>query len=527
MQEISGDVRADTLEAARGLWYGETALAEALQAIGPANGTERQTRELRALITVASAVAAAQRVDEVIQTAAEEACLAIRAGWVSVSSLDASRAVLRAIVEVGDQDRGARRKLLAVPIRLADDLWGELSAARGDEQPAFDSEDERFLMSIADQIAAAVGRAEVFSRLSELAFKDGLTGLANRRAFDERLGVCFDEARREGRALTVALCDLDNLKEVNDAHGHAAGDAALIAVASVLADVARGHRDALVARNGGDEFAILLDGADAAAGRLACETLISRLEDHDTIAVSCGVTELSQAAETPADLLRAADAALYAAKRSGRGRVCVSHPDFDGTWAPSDAPSAKAPPGRELPLAELGPLTAEVLSLLDGPLAHAQPVDRLRSSLELIAASLDAAAAAVSLRPSGQPQVHTLYTVQRRHGRVADLRFGAISETFALAEYPQTAELLQRGGSFLVVADDEAADPSERRLLHDYGMDSMLATAAMDGRGAWLAEIYADARTHDLASARAVVALVVREAVRSVAMASPAPLQAV
>jgi GGDEF domain-containing protein len=144
-----------------------------------------------------------------------------------------------------------KQHCVAVPIQFAGGPWGELWATRTAGRPPFDERDMRFLQTVCGQIATAFGRAELFSRMSDLAFQDPLTGVANRRALDERLELSVAEALEAGDDLTVLLCDVDELKELNDVHGHEAGDAALVAVAEALRAVAG---DGLVARIGGDEF---------------------------------------------------------------------------------------------------------------------------------------------------------------------------------------------------------------------------------------------------------------------------------
>ncbi len=116
---------------------------------------------------------------------------------------------------------------VGVAILVEDEVWGEVYATTAPGQPRFRGEDVRFLEAVAGQLALAIGRAELFTRVSRLAYEDSLTGLANRRALDERLERAVARAKERGGALTVLLCDVDELKAINDAAGHAAGDRAL------------------------------------------------------------------------------------------------------------------------------------------------------------------------------------------------------------------------------------------------------------------------------------------------------------
>jgi two-component system cell cycle response regulator len=169
------------------------------------------------------------------------------------------------------------------------------------------------------------------THLRALAQTDVLTGLANLRAFRERLDDEVRRARRYGTALTCIMADMDHLKPVNDAFGHGAGDRAIAAVADVLRSQLRATD--LGARYGGDEFVLLLPHTGAADGRILAERLCARLATTElpigdrkvSVRTSFGVAELEpvDGEDGGAGLLRRADEALYAAKRSGRGRVEV------------------------------------------------------------------------------------------------------------------------------------------------------------------------------------------------------------
>ncbi|MGA7614798.1 MAG: diguanylate cyclase, partial [Thermoanaerobaculia bacterium] len=172
----------------------------------------------------------------------------------------------------------------------------------------------------------------VNEHLSELSFVDPLTGLANRRRFDEALEQEWQRARRFGTPVSVVVADVDLFKPFNDTLGHPEGDKCLAAVGDVLLHTSRRAGD-LVARYGGEEFIVLVPGVDkesvvtfAEALRAACE---ARAIPHPASDVAPIVTiSLGVATKVPADgvtargLVAEADAALYRAKREGRNRVC-------------------------------------------------------------------------------------------------------------------------------------------------------------------------------------------------------------
>ncbi len=164
--------------------------------------------------------------------------------------------------------------------------------------------------------------------LERQARQDALTGLANRRAFDDALAIRVTEAREAGTALAVVAFDLDHFKSINDRYTHAAGDAVLRDTANVL----RAHCRAsdLAARIGGEEFVLLLPGADRDAACAIAERVRAELAWRAFAALPPGVrVTLSAGVAVDAghgcgeELLRAADAALYRAKDEGRDRVCA------------------------------------------------------------------------------------------------------------------------------------------------------------------------------------------------------------
>jgi diguanylate cyclase (GGDEF)-like protein len=167
------------------------------------------------------------------------------------------------------------------------------------------------------------------TRLEELAMQDGLTGIANRRRFDQRFEMEWHRAHRSERPLSLLLIDVDHFKQLNDSQGHVAGDECLQTLAAALRNVVRRPGD-LLARYGGDEFVALLPETDAAgAVRVATlmrETLASQGWSCNadgspaTVSIGCSCWD-SRHAATAEELMEAADKALYQAKQQGRNRV--------------------------------------------------------------------------------------------------------------------------------------------------------------------------------------------------------------
>jgi diguanylate cyclase (GGDEF)-like protein len=209
-----------------------------------------------------------------------------------------------------------------------------------------------------------------------LAVTDGLTGLYNRRFFEEVLRLETDRALRSGQPVSVLVMDLDHFKRVNDSHGHEAGDAVLREVARRLSRAARPSD--IVARYGGEEFVVLLPGTETEALREVAERVRvavagepvelpgpARLRLQVTASLG-GATHPTHAARVD-ELIRTADRALYAAKGRGRNRVCI------GADGDDDGPAATALDTAVLPLLHR---LADLVDARQGPDEHGAAVAR-------------------------------------------------------------------------------------------------------------------------------------------------------
>jgi diguanylate cyclase (GGDEF)-like protein len=189
--------------------------------------------------------------------------------------------------------------------------------------------------------------SDISEKMKDIAVRDQLTGLLNRRGFNEYGEKAFAAARRAGAALSVIMTDIDRFKHINDRFGHAAGDTALVHFAKLFADGRR--REDVVARVGGEEFALLLPGtslrdAMALADQL-CSTIGSTPIDLTTVGLpitsSFGVAAMSEKDTSLDDMIRRADRALYRSKRAGRNQVDLESSQMmlaaDGTLRPIES----------------------------------------------------------------------------------------------------------------------------------------------------------------------------------------------
>lgn len=212
---------------------------------------------------------------------------------------------------------------LGVPLKAQDDVIGALVVQSYSPNETYSTRDQRLLQFVSAQVATAIERKRLHTRLLHLAQFDQLTGLANRELLRYRLKSALATARRENGGLCVLYCDLDNFKQVNDSHGHGVGDLLLQQVAHRLQQCVR--KSDTVARVGGDEFVMLLEGvsmpADVAAiankilDALVLPFPVAGLHLHIRPSIGCAIYPDDGEDET--NLLLKADAAMYSAKRQG------------------------------------------------------------------------------------------------------------------------------------------------------------------------------------------------------------------
>jgi diguanylate cyclase (GGDEF)-like protein len=208
------------------------------------------------------------------------------------------------------------RSALSLPLRYRDDLLGVLSLESFREH-SFSQQDVLTLQSLADQLAIALHNARAYQSALDQAITDGLTGLKTHRYFMEALEGEWRRSTRTGRPFSVIMMDLDSFKRVNDHGGHLEGDKVLAAVAALLD--ARSRQSNVVARYGGDEFALLMPETNTEQAGILAERLRAALEaDHflraHGVTASFGIATFPDDGPTQGEILRVADSGMYLAK---------------------------------------------------------------------------------------------------------------------------------------------------------------------------------------------------------------------
>ena len=337
---------------------------------------------------------------------------------------------------------------------------------------------------LAAHVAASLDAAFALDRERRSALSDPLTGILNRRGLEERLDRELDTARATRRPVSLLVIDCDDFKEVNDRAGHEFGDTILREIADVLAGSL--DEEAEAARIGGDEFVVMLPGADAdaadAAGAEIRRLLAEALKDAGyPVRVSAGVSTYPFDAPGATALLRAADQALYVAKADGKDRV-ASFRELTATASGTPAPVSVVtePAGRGRPESSmLGDALAALRAIEEETTPHAV-CERLCKSLVFVVG----ATACSTSRVVGE------YVIDTTEHALREVR---VSEetAYRIEDFPLTAEVLRTGKPRAVSFLDGGVDPAEAFILRDLGMNALLMLPLVVGGKTWgLVELY-------------------------------------
>jgi diguanylate cyclase (GGDEF)-like protein len=322
---------------------------------------------VEALANIGAAVLAADSMHDVLSIIGEQARRALDASRVTIGRLDLEARALDVLMNVGDLRAGDERFpsnerhplddaiglgqvisgdgfVRTVEERRADDsgiaslherrlrseavwpivmnetVWGVVWAVTAQDNGMLDHDDLATLRLVATHVASAVAQAERIAEFEELALRDPLTGLGNRRVLDQILREVFLRPAVDRQDVALIMCDVDGLKAVNDSDGHGAGDELLIDAARALTQAASTLEGSTVCRIGGDEFCIILDGGGMlSAHPIADQGAAGFARSGENRSLSSGVALATPDIVSAAELLRAADEAQYAQKRMRKG----------------------------------------------------------------------------------------------------------------------------------------------------------------------------------------------------------------
>lgn len=218
--------------------------------------------------------------------------------------------------------RRGQSSLLMLPLVARGETIGLMEIIDENDRE-FDAFDIDFCKALCDVVATALRNARLYAQVEELAARDRLTGLYNRRLFEEHLEVAVARARRTGENLSLLVIDIDGLKRINDLGGHTAGDEALKILAETLTTSIRGTD--VACRLGGDEFAVILPASTPEEALIVAERAQRRLTElgGGKWTFSGGIARSLAAHATAYDLYRSADIAAYRAKSAGGARTLL------------------------------------------------------------------------------------------------------------------------------------------------------------------------------------------------------------
>lgn len=468
------------------------------------------------------------------------------AEWHSVLELGRGQGVAYQLDDPGLPDQGrlllegpGYQSAASAPVYIGDRLWGELWAARRSGSLGPHAVD--LLTEVASEISGMISLAERLEHMSRLAFQDPLTGLGNRRQLDDSLAALLGPG---GPGTTVIVCDVNDLKRINDEDGHQAGDNVIIAVADALSSAAAPLPGAVTIRLGGDEFAVLLSGP--ARGRaIDLVTAASRTLSAHTpaVGISCGVAVVHQGV-SPRDALAVADAAQYAAKRRGALLLVADESTVQATarttvvttaqtTVPTAAQASSHPVGvpepREGPRRRFRDVTADSASSTSSPTSSstadatartllgicddlgsvpAGPRARLIWLAEHLLAGFDLHTWSLSTVDLTGDRLLRITSIGLREGQSihdADREL-LVDALFPIDDFPVSEEAVRRCGWFTAGTDDDQGDPSELAVLQDVGRRFVVAVGWSDDVEGLLLEVYGQDGDRRLVGATAALA---------------------
>lgn len=220
--------------------------------------------------------------------------------------------------------------IIGIPLKFKDEILGVMNLSRT-ITGKFSRSELRLMSLLADQAAVAIFNARLYKQLAQMANTDSVTGLPNRRALDERLQEEWRLADQTKTSFSVVMMDLDGFKAVNDTFGHNVGDELLYSLFNFLAQ--RMRSSDFLARYGGDELTLVMRNTDLDAAQAVTKKVIELMEEYSftfpkgkdmKLGITAGIAVYPTHASNPSDMIRAADSALYHAKKHYRGQFVTA-----------------------------------------------------------------------------------------------------------------------------------------------------------------------------------------------------------
>ena len=220
--------------------------------------------------------------------------------------------------------------IIGVPLKFKDEILGVMNLSKR-VVGKFTRSELRLISLLADQAAVAIFNASLYKRLARMANTDSVTGLPNRRALDERLQEEWRLAEQTQLPFSVVMMDLDGFKAVNDTFGHNIGDELLYSLFNFLAQ--RMRSSDFLARYGGDELTLVMRNTDIDAAQKVTKKVIDLMQEYQfpfpkgqemNLGITAGIAVYPTHASHPSDIIRAADSALYYAKKYHRGQYAIA-----------------------------------------------------------------------------------------------------------------------------------------------------------------------------------------------------------
>jgi diguanylate cyclase (GGDEF)-like protein len=380
---------------------------------------------------------------------------------------EADPTVVCHVLDLSDRAAGSTRSVVWLPLRAS---AGELGALVGQstQQTHVDPALLDTAAVLAAHVAASLDASFSLERERRSAVTDPLTGILNRRGFEETLEAGLATARAERLPLSLLVIDCDDFKEINDRAGHEFGDSLLREVADVL--VSALPEGAEAARLGGDEFVVMLPeaGVDAAEamGTQIRRLLAEGLTDAGfPLHISAGISTYPFDGAKATALLRAADQALYAAKAAGKDRVAAFR-EVMGTVAAVVDTRGATETQRRGRSDTAGAILADAMAAaaaLEAEVTASAVCDRLCKALVFVVG----ATACQSSRVLGE------FVVDAHEHALREVQLGD-GTAYRLADFPLTAEVLREREPRALSFADGTVDPSEAFVLRDLGMNALL-----------------------------------------------------